>query len=113
MHIPYKATHRSEVSRQTSLRSANGFRSRVTLLDLSLSHWLRKGCIVRQSAAATATENSILCCHPNSKASCGAKIPASTPPMGTPVNRIEKIRFLFFCVTTFDNKCEAGGVIMP
>ena len=55
-------------------------------------------CIARQSAAATATENSILCCHPNSKASCGAKIPASTPPMGTPVNRIEKIRFLFFAL---------------
>ena len=54
-----------------------------------------EGCIARQSTAAAATENSILCCHPNSKASCGAKIPASTPPMGTPVNRIEKIRFLF------------------
>ena len=104
IHKPDSATHFKADNFHTKQISEIGFLIILAPFDLSPSHRFRKGCIATAMTTDITTVTSILSRQPYSSATEGANKPASMPPKGTPVKRIEKIKFLFLAVTIFESK---------
>ena len=104
IHNPDSATHLRADNFHTRQISEIGFLKILADFNLSLSHLFRKGCIEMAMTSDITIVTVMLSRQPYSSATEGASNPARMPPNGTPVKRIEKIKFLFLGVTIFESK---------